>query len=110
MVEALFGEHDQFDLSRPWWRQYVADIFGPQLQFFVPGKWTAVSSSIGDVFIGDAGRAVIPVHPLANVSHRAVSRGLTLAAGEVGVSQIAAISVFDFERAPIRTLQSAFPR
>ena len=110
MVEALFSQQNQFDLSRPWWQQYVADMFRPQLQFLVPGNWTVVSSSMGDIFIGDAGRAVIPVHPLVNVTHRAVARGLTRAAQEAGVSQIAAISVFDFERAPIRTLQSAFPR
>jgi hypothetical protein len=110
MVEALFSQQDQFDLSRPWWQQYVADMFRPQLQFLVPGNWTVVSSSMGDIFIGDAGRAVIPVHPLVNVTHRAVARGLTRAAQEAGVSQVAAISVFDFERAPIRTLQSAFPR
>jgi Lhr-like helicase len=107
MVEALFGQQDKFDLNRPWWRRYISDLFTPQLHLFVGGPWRVAASSLAEVFIGDGGRAVIPVHPLVNISHRAFARGLTVAAQEVGVAKVGAVSVFDFERTPIRTLQTA---
>ena len=108
LVETLLGLRSSFDLSPSWWQQYIIELFSPQLQFFVGGTWRTVSSSMGVVLIDERDHAILPVHPLTNTKHRTFGRALTTAAREVGIGAVRAISVFDFERAPIRTLQQAF--
>jgi Lhr-like helicase len=108
MVEVLLGLRSTFDMSSPWWSLYISEHFEPQLGFFVGGRWRPVRSSLGDVLIDERDHAVLPMHPLVNAKHRNFVRALNAAAQEIGVSAVREISVFDFERTPIRTLQLAF--
>lgn len=106
MVEALRGERSDFDLKAPWWSSYLTGVFHTRLQQLTHAPWTLRSHEGETYFTSGRGQALLPIHPLCNREHRAFDRFVTGLRGRANLSDLQALNVFDFERSPVKALQS----
>ncbi len=107
MVEALLEQQTTFDLTAPWWRQYIAGLFHRRLELMTHSSWGSMATSYGEAFISDKGHGILPVHPLAYSGHRSFQRILEAVRQETGAQSLREVSVFEFERRPVTALQKA---
>ncbi|MGE0188130.1 MAG: DEAD/DEAH box helicase [Steroidobacteraceae bacterium] len=107
MTEALLGRRREFDLRATWWASYIKNIFHKRLNGVTNTDWTIQDSSLGLVFLSARGQALLPVHPLANVSHRTFQANVDGLRRHFPKWTLSTLSVFEYERGPISALQKA---
>lgn len=107
MIEVLAGIRSSFELRSEWWRYYVENIFHKRLDHITAHSWQVQESQYGLYFRSQTGHALLPIHPLVNSEHRAFERSLEAMRSDLQQPTLAAVSVFEFERSPISSLQKA---